>query len=568
MERPRPWHPFRHPGFCGIRGTVSIIILLTFLFTGPILWWEKRNTETESALTDTDSDTPDNVPSLNMTKRLRRSADWWYTPQDFQLPPEWSTNRWFHWLMYNVREVAPNSSCMVCFPPALNQDSVIPVNAEPASEALTRCLLMVTDNLTAVGRRLDTSNQTACRQSIMNIGRGKDQRYYNSGVCLQLCDQDLVLPDNSTDKSLRSKSDKVTQVTSFPPFGICRGVNQTCATSSHTTSGFRASGQFLGNSSCAKVEASEGCSHSDSEVCMKVNLTLPVGNISGVKVVRSTPGLGMMRGYAWVCGNQYYTFLPPTYAGCCFLAKITTPLTVIPLDRFFNTTVNSTNGSRRLKRDMARFSSKDYYHYRISLGEKWGIGLFPWYGVTFLADHIDNITADLFAYMTANTAAIESLNNAARNYRAVILKHEMVLDYLFASEGGMCKALNLTVSQCCVLAPDPHDNITQLVDILNTITSHFKPSDGAGVSAMDWLYDRIGPWGTLILQILIPIFLVTSLMICFCTVLLTCMKALIHRYVDQTVGNFMQIPHHIPDYDPNRTDSDSDLDPLDDKTNL
>ena len=46
----------------------------------------------------------------------------------------------------------------------------------------------------------------------------------------------------------------------------------------------------------------------------KVNLILPGGNISGVKVVRSTPGLGMMKGYAWVCGNQYYTFLPPIYA--------------------------------------------------------------------------------------------------------------------------------------------------------------------------------------------------------------------------------------------------------------
>ena len=198
---------------------------------------------------------------------------------------------------------------MICFPPALNQDSVIPVNAEPASEALTRCLLTVADNLTAVGRGLEMSNQTACRQSIMNIGRGKDQRYYNSAVCLQFCDQDLLLPDISTDKSLRSKSEKVTQ-----PFGICRGVNQTCANRSHTTSGFSASGQFLGNSSCAKVEASEGCSHSRSEVCMKVNLILPGGNISGVKVVRSTPGLGMMKGYAWVCGNQYYTFLPPMYA--------------------------------------------------------------------------------------------------------------------------------------------------------------------------------------------------------------------------------------------------------------
>ena len=38
---------------------------------------------------------------------------------------------------------------------------------------------------------------------------------------------------------------------------------------------------------------------------------------------------------------------------------------------------------------------RESYHWRISLAEKWGIGLFPWYGVTFLADHIDNITYTL-----------------------------------------------------------------------------------------------------------------------------------------------------------------------------
>lgn len=67
---------------------------------------------------------------------------------------------------------------------------------------------------------------------------------------------------------------------------------------------------------------------------------------------------------------------------------------------------------------MAEFDSKDFYHFKISLGEKLGIGLFPLYGVTFLADHIDNITADLFAYMT-DTAALKQLNNAARDYREI-----------------------------------------------------------------------------------------------------------------------------------------------------
>ena len=46
----------------------------------------------------------------------------------------------------------------------------------------------------------------------------------------------------------------------------------------------------------------------------------------------------------------------------------------------------------RMKREMTTFSNLESYHWRITLAEKWGIGLFPWYGVTCLADHSDKIT--------------------------------------------------------------------------------------------------------------------------------------------------------------------------------
>lgn len=250
----------------------------------------------------------------------------------------------------------------------------------------------------------------------------------------------------------------------------------------------------------------------------------------------------MIQGYAWVCGEQYYSFLPSTYAGCCYLVEITTPFTLIPVQDLLNLThVPGPGHHPRKERSMAEFSSRDFYHYRVSLGEKWGIGLFPWYGVTFLANHLDNITADLYAYMTANTAAVTQLNNAGRNHRDVVFKHEMILDYLFASEGGMCKALDIPEHLCCVLAPDLHDNITQLINVLATITSHFKASDKSGWSAMDWLHEHLGPWGTMVFQILTPIVVVLAIMICFCTVLLACVRALVTRYVEEMVGQYTQL---------------------------
>lgn len=58
------------------------------------------------------------------------------------------------------------------------------------------------------------------------------------------------------------------------------------------------------------------------------------------------------------------------------------PPTILPLP-----------ASRR--RELAQFHNFESYHWRISLGEKWGIALLPWFGVVFLAEHINNITYTL-----------------------------------------------------------------------------------------------------------------------------------------------------------------------------
>lgn len=38
MERPRPWHPFRLPGLCGLRGIIFCLALATLIIVLP-LWW-------------------------------------------------------------------------------------------------------------------------------------------------------------------------------------------------------------------------------------------------------------------------------------------------------------------------------------------------------------------------------------------------------------------------------------------------------------------------------------------------------------------------------------------------
>ena len=117
----------------------------------------------------------------------------------------------------------------------------------------------------------------------------------------------------------------------------------------------------------------------------------------------------------------------------------------------------------RVKREMATFNNLESYNWRISLAEKWGIRLFPWFGVTFLADHIDNITYTLQGFANETIRGFEYLSNTQPQ---TLLKHDMALDYILAKQGGLCVTLNLTGDACCTLIPDNSDNMTSVIDAL------------------------------------------------------------------------------------------------------
>ena len=167
-----------------------------------------------------------------------------------------------------------------------------------------------------------------------------------------------------------------------------------------------------------------------------------------------------------------------------------------------------------MKRRLATFSNLESYHWRISLAEKWGIGLFPWYGVTFLADHIDNITYTLQGFANETIRGFELLSNTQKSHRLTLLKHDMALDYILAKQGGLCVTLNLTGDACYTLVPDNSDNL----NLLKVIRDAFGPSKDAGWSANDWLQEKFGP---ILIQVVVSIVLSLCVMFCFCTLLLT-----------------------------------------------
>ncbi|XP_047430263.1 uncharacterized protein LOC124999403 isoform X2 [Mugil cephalus] len=252
--------------------------------------------------------------------------------------------------------------------------------------------------------------------------------------------------------------------------------------------------------------------HRQSRTLIVKNQTLP-GNVT----------MGNFKDLWWVCDDKAYIFLPYGWTGCCYLARLKLPYEVFTLQKGHapdEVQPDVTLGSRE-KRELAQFHTMRAFYWRISLAEKWGLGLFPWYGVMFLADHIDN---DKYAEKSS-------------------IDVDMALDYILAKQGGLCVALNLTGDACYTLIPDDSDNMTSVIDALRNIRDAFGPSKGAGWSANAWLQEKFGPMGAILAQISIAVVLSLCLMFCFCTLVLTFAKAMILKWVGVVMpGHQAQMP--------------------------
>uniref|UniRef100_A0A671TM20 Uncharacterized protein n=1 Tax=Sparus aurata TaxID=8175 RepID=A0A671TM20_SPAAU len=310
-------------------------------------------------------------------------------------------------------------------------------------------------------------------------------------------------------------------------------------------------GQFMGVSHCPNPVASLTTKNSKighTDITFRNRETVVINKFLQAPTHKGIPPIG---NFYWLCGNEAFIFLPPGWSGCCYFVNLTiTNLALLPI----NLRQQLENGHIH-KCELAQFSTLAACHWRISLGEKWGLGLLPWYGVTFLADHIDNITYSMSALANETIKGFKHLNANDKSHRLTLLKHEMALDYILAKTGGLCMTLNLTGEACVTLIPDNSENITSVFTALEKIHDAFGPSESAGFSFNKWLNNHLGPWGALIIHVLIPVLIVFGIGLCFCTCAVTCMRALIYRWISGVVGGektlYVKIPIHDTEQDVN-----------------
>ena len=433
-----------------------------------------------------------------------------------------SRNLWFQQLTHSVRSVTKlNGPCVIKIPSPNSWSAILETVPEP---------------LTATCQSYALSWLLYKQQSAMDVIMAIAVHLFKPRFT---CSWLSELPyENLLDQheDIKTAVPDIMEVTSVRA--------NTCFCSNDTHNG---PGMFMGISNCDEYMMDLGKNapktskvtfhvpHHKQKVTLKIeNQSLP-GNVT----------IGNFKDVWWVCGDKAYIFLPYGWTGCCYMALLKLPYEVLTFQkgkRPDEVPSNNVSESRR-KRELAQFHNLESYHWRISIGEKWGIGFFPWYGVTFLADHIDNITYTLQGFANETIRGFELLSNTQKSHRLTLLKHDMALDYILAKQGGLCMSLNLTGDACYTLIPDNSDNMTSVIGALKLIRDAFGPSENAGWSANAWLQDKLGPIGAVLVQILAALVLALSVMFCFCTLLLTFAKAMIMRWVGVVMpGDQTQMP--------------------------
>jgi len=494
--------------------------------------YENLPVTAQRIISDVDNEFLDfDMTSEDMTEHShalqKREAQWkayGFDSMALQITDPWaSKNLWFQQLTHSVRSVRKmKCPCVVKVPTPSTWPSILEAVPEPLSPKCQSYALswLLYQQKSAEDRIMALSVHLF--KPRFNCSWLMDLPYMN--LLDQYEDVRTAVPDAMEVKPMRAKA---------------------CFCSNNT---FQGPGMFMGISDCdnymmhlghkavgdSYTVTFYGPHHKRSRTLTVQNQILP-GNVT----------IGNFKDIWWICADKAYIFLPYGWTGCCYMATLKLPYEVLTIQKGQapdKVESNAIPGGRE-KRELAQFHTLESYHWRITLGEKWGIGLFPWYGVTFLADHIDNITYTLQGFANETIRGFEFLSNTQRSHRLTLLKHDMALDYILAKQGGLCVALNLSGDACYTLVPDSSDNMTSVIEALKHIRDAFGPSEGAGWSANAWLQHKLGPMGAVLAQIMIAVLLSLCVMFCFCTLLLTFAKAMILRWVGVVMpGGQAQMP--------------------------
>lgn len=114
MEGGRPWHPFRHPGLCGLRGTLCFFFVFTLIFVLPFLFLFSPIFPPTNSTTPLNSSALPKPPAHQRTRRYvaqHHDHDWLHASDNPAHP--YQMNSWWCYANYTAHQ-SNHSNCDVC----------------------------------------------------------------------------------------------------------------------------------------------------------------------------------------------------------------------------------------------------------------------------------------------------------------------------------------------------------------------------------------------------------------------------------------------------------------------
>lgn len=534
MERSRPWHPFRHPGLCGLRGTMCSLFIITCIIVLPLLLLRR-------------------TPSLNSTMHRPTRAIVDISDDTHH------SNTWFR--AANLTAQAQNlTDCYVC--------PYIPHHAD-CNPYLTP---IPTDEKDMMCHMAYYATQRAGFKGMPWFGL---RNFTNITNCKQLSDlTEWMVPTNFSSKTNGTQLQGIATAKSGRPSPLCIAIK--CVKEKYKVLGYQPG--------CEYVLTSLNASHPQCATSAKrkfynpvtggcvepyVKITafrmmlageniaaLPIGNI--LWYVKASRGLWTPPGYVWACGTKVYRYLPDRWCGTCTLSRLSPAAVVIP-------TANVTHYSHHLqKRDTKK---KDPL---ISDVRGTFMTIFPSYGVAYLGHRLNDLYFDLdnLTSIVLNLAKILANDKEKAAMRSMILQNRMALDLLLAEQGGLCAVIG---DHCCTYIPDNHNNFTSIVYRLEALKNTLREQADhgsfadAGWNFMSWM--KSGNWWQILLKILTPVLVILVLFCMFVSCILPCLRSMISKMINggfaahlasySLVPKDPEQPYTYSDSDPDDTDTDS-----------
>lgn len=198
----------------------------------------------------------------------------------------------------------------------------------------------------------------------------------------------------------------------------------------------------------------------------------------------------------WICGNKAYSELPQDWSGACVLGTLKPSFFLLPLGNREELGVSVYTGPKRKRRSsslkIGNWKDNEWPPERIVQyygPATWAEdGSYGYRTPIYMLNRIIRLQAVLEIITNETATALNLLAKQGTNLRAHVYQNRLALDYLLATEGGVCGKFNL--SNCCLEVDNTGKVVEEITGRMKKL-AHVPVQTWDGFNAGSWF----GDWG-------------------------------------------------------------------------